>query len=67
MNHFTPIPGGKMHREKQTNKQTKPFISKEFKRAILVLPLIRMHWVLWGASGCWERKRKIYVFQGHGN
>jgi len=42
-------------------KKQKNFISKEFKRAILVLPLIRTHWVLWEAGRCWERKGKMYV------
>lgn len=42
--------------------QRKNFISKRLKRAILVLPLVRMHWVLLGAGGCWKRKGKLYVY-----
>lgn len=61
MKHFAPVPRGKMHRGGGRGG-SKNFISKEFKRDILVLPLVRMHWVLWEAGGCWERKGKMYVY-----
>lgn len=48
--------------------QRKNFVFKRLKRAILVLPLIGMHWVLLGASGVLAKEGKnVCVFQGHGN
>lgn len=48
--------------------QRKNFISKRLKRAILVLPLLRKHWVLLGAGEVLAKEDKnVYVFQGHGN
>lgn len=44
-----------------TAAQRKTFISKRLKRAILVLPLKGMHWVLLEASGVLERKAKMHV------
>ena len=44
--------------------QTKNFISKKLKGAVVVLPLVRMHWLLWGASGCWEKEGKCVCVSG---
>lgn len=42
--------------------QRKSFISKKLKGAGVVLPLVRMHWLLWGASGYWEKEGEMCTY-----
>lgn len=48
-----------LHGERCTEKE---LISQRLKSASLVLPLLRMHWVLLGLVRCWQRKTKMCVY-----